>query len=106
MVDARDEREEVLPLAPPRRLMTPDAYRVFKLREDRRVWADTWARITALTDEGWTVRRVHVDWGNRRPATEATCAKEIAGLIGAVDLTQELSGRPGRGETRVTLERE
>lgn len=101
-----EEREVVLPLVPSRRLMDDLKYRSFKLIQDRQVWATAWARVEALTAEGWTVEKVRVDWGNRLPGIGDERETFIRRMCGGVErIEQDVSGQ-GKGSTTVSLRRE
>ena len=100
-----EQRTLTIPHAPPRRLMYETRFRALKLIADRQVWAAAQDRIDELTNEGWQVEKVKVDWGANVPGLGAEREAWLTKLFDGAVVEEQVSGIKGRGTTTVHLRR-
>lgn len=101
---SEEQRVVVRPLPPPPRLAPGARYRSFKKMTDRGNWDAYWSRVTELTDDGWTLDRVEVDFGEHLPLHPNDVTAWLASLCDGAQVEWTRSGR-GKGETRAYLTR-
>ena len=102
------ERRVVIDRSPPRRLLDTLRFRSFKLGPDIQVWEQCYAPVDALIAEGWRITDVLIEWGKSLPLTpyaREQAARELTRCMGDC-MIRETSGKPGRGTTTITLERD
>lgn len=92
-----EERMVRIERAPPVRLLAPTRYRSFKSGPDRLVWDDAMREVRDALANGWRVKRVVVDWGNRRPWVGADVERVLRRLLACEDGSElAIMGGTGR----------
>lgn len=90
--------------SPPRRVLMPTRWRSFKTGPDRMIWADAWAPVLWLLDEGYRLTRVAIDWGASAPNTKAWREQAIRDLCGCYDGCEVAETISGLGRGSMTIE--
>lgn len=105
MQEQLTNRVVVINRAPPKRAM-PGNWRKNKTHHDRHIWQACMDPVRELLEHGMRVVSVSIDWGTSVPLTSSErerVARDLCACGTGCEFT-ETAGKPGRGETTLTLE--